>query len=506
MKLNRTRNAVRNAFFGVINRTVTIIGPFAVRTVFIHQLGLEFLGMNSLFSSILTILNLTELGLSSAIVFSMYKPIAEDDIDTIDALLCFYKRAYRLIGIIILGVGLLLTPFLNYLINGTYPEGISLVAVYIVYLTNTVLSYFMFAYLQALITAFQRQDLLDKVNIVISVVMYAVQITILFITKNYYAYLVIMPAFTVINNLRTAFIAKKLFPQYTPRGVLPKEVKHDIKEKVSGLMISKVCQVTRNSFDSVFISMFLGLTETAIYNNYYYIMNAVTSIMGIFASSVTAGVGNSVAMDSQEKNYKDMNRLIFFYMWVSGWFTICLLCLYQPFMELWVGREGMFDLWMVLFLCAYFYLLRMGDVISVYVQTKGLWWQSRFRSIAEALTNLVLNYFLGKKFGVHGIVLATTISLFFIGFFWGTSVVFKNYFTEKNIMEYYWMHTVFASVTCINAFVTYKMCSISHYEGIIGFVIKMIVCILLPNIIYYLLYARTTRFKDAVSWMKERIK
>lgn len=242
----------------MISKIVTILGPFAIRTIFIRVLGAEYLGLNSLFSSILTVLNLTELGFSSAIVFSLYKPIAEDDSETIEAILLYYRKVYACIGAIILAIGLLLIPFLPNLISGSYPEDINLVLVYVVYLLNTVISYFLFAYLQALISAFQREDLISRVNIVISIVMYIAQAIVLLTVKNYYAYLFIMPAFTVINNLRTAFIAKRYFPQYKPKGKLAPEIKKDIKVKVSGLMITKVCNVSRNAFDSIFISMFFG--------------------------------------------------------------------------------------------------------------------------------------------------------------------------------------------------------------------------------------------------------
>lgn len=301
MKLERTKNSVRNAFYGMVYRLVSILMPFVVRTVFIRMLGIEFLGLNSLFTSILTVLNLTELGFSSAIVFCMYKPIAEDNTDEINALLAFYKKVYRCIGLIIFLIGIVLVPILPHLINGSYPNNVNIVSIYLIYLINTVLSYFMFAYLGSLITAFQRDDIISKINIVITTLMYLAQIVILVTLKNYYAYILIMPLFTVINNIRIAMIANKMFPQYKPVGKISNESKREIKEKISGLVIFKICYVSRNAFDSIFISMFLGLADTAIYNNYYYIMNAVVGITSVLTSSVLAGAGNSVASDSVEK-------------------------------------------------------------------------------------------------------------------------------------------------------------------------------------------------------------
>ena len=187
MKLERTKNSLRNAGFGMLYKIISIVMPFMVRTVFIYTLGIEYLGLNSLFTSILTVLNLTELGFSSAIVFCMYAPIANNDVDTINALLKFYKKIYTYIGIIILVVGSLVIPFLPFLVKGEYPVEINIVIVYMIFLVNTVLSYFTYGYLSSIITAFQRDDLLSKINIFITTGMYIVQIIILLTVNNYYA-------------------------------------------------------------------------------------------------------------------------------------------------------------------------------------------------------------------------------------------------------------------------------------------------------------------------------
>lgn len=509
MRLNRSKNAVRNTAYGIINKIVTIILPFLVRTVFIRTLGEQYLGLNSLFSSILTVLNLTDLGFSTAIVFSMYEPIANDEHEVIDALLLYYKKIYRYVGTIILVLGLALIPFLPKLINGSYPSEINLTFVYIIYLVNTVLGYFLFAYLGSLISAFQREDLISKVNIVISVLMYTAQITVLLTVKNYYVYIILMPVFTILNNLRTAVVAKKMFPQYSPRGEISAKMKANIREKVSGLMVSKICMVSRNTFDSIFISMFLGLYETAIYDNYYYIMNSLFALMTVVINSITAGVGNSVSMESVEKNYHDMNCMEFAYMWISGWFAVCLLCLYQPFMylwALWTGRaeqEMMFPMGVVILLCAYFYAENIGNVRSVYVQAAGLWWERRYCAIAEAAANLALNYILGKYFGVYGIVAATLITLITINFFYGSYIVFKCYFGLQKLKEHFAAHLYYAVVTLAVGVISYALC-FKIKMGIPGFILKMLICAVVPNILYLLFYRKNARFGESREWFASK--
>lgn len=504
MQLERSKNAIRNMAYGLINKAVLIIGPFLVRTVFIKVLGAEYLGLNSLFTSILTVLNLTELGFSSAIVFSLYEPIAKNDYYVINALLLYYKKIYRIIGCIILVMGVLLIPFLPVFIEGGYPADINITWVYLICLINTAISYFMYAYWSSLIAAYQRNDLLSKVNTVISVLMYIVQLLVLLLTKSYYSYILLMPIFTVVNNVRTAVVAKKMFPEISPQGKISDELRSCIKEKVVGLMINKISGVSRNAFDSIFISMFLGLFETAVYNNYYYIMNAVFSIMLLINSSLEAGVGNRIHTATVEENYRDMNRMNFLYMWIAGWCTICLVCLYQPFMKIWMGNNMLMPFSAMVLLCLYFYVLNMGNIRSIYVQVTGLWWEHRYRAIAEALLNIILNYILGEKFGLHGIILATLLTLFFVNFCYGSSVIFKYYFGKSKLKEYFKYNLLYGSVTIFSAIVMIKICDALN-GGIGTFVIKMALCAIIPNVLYFIAYHRCEIFKTTMVWLRPKL-
>lgn len=500
MKLERSRNAIRNVSFGIVSKCMAILFPFLSRTVFIHTLGETYLGLNSLFASVLTVLNLAELGFGSAIVFSMYQPIAEDDHETIEALLCYYRRIYRYIGLVILAVGLLLVPFLPYLVSGPYPKDINLTVVYLVFLGNTVMSYFLFEYRNALISAFQREDLLSKVDFFISGIICGIQVVILLTVKNYYIYLLVLPLSTLINNIRTLLLTKWKFPQYAPQNELSAEQKAVIREKVGGLLIDKVSRASRNSLDSIFIAIFMGLVATAKYNNYCYVMHSVVAALKVLTDAVTAGVGNSVALESMEKNYYDMKRMNFLYMWLVGWCTVCLLCLYQPFMRLWAGKNGMFSMSVVTLICIYFYLLKMVDVRNIYEQAKGIWWENRFRAIAETITNLVLNYCLGKLFGVHGIVAATLIVIFFIDFLYGSRVIYKLYFKGMKITDYYRRHLFYAMVTLLAAGVTYALCTRLN-GGISGLISKMTVCVVVPNFLFWLVYRKTAIYRETKPWI-----
>lgn len=506
MKLDRTKNTLRNSAVEYLSKLILLLFPFITRSVFTALLGAEYLGLNGLFSSILTVLNMTELGFSSAIVVHMYRAIASDDTASINALLNYYKRIYRIVGLIILCVGCAVIPFLSRLIKGSYPDDINLTVVYLVYLFDTTISYFLFAYYTSLISAFQRADLLTGVNVAVKLIMYALQIGVLLLARNYYVYLTIMPICTVLNNVGAYYMAKKFFPQYSPQGDICVQTKADIGQKVKGAVIGKVATVFRNTFDSIFISVFLGLTATAIYGNYYYILNTISAFLSIIPAAIISGVGNSIALETQEKNYHDMNRMNFLYMWLSGWCMICMLCLYQPFMKLWMGEAMLLSTPTMILFCAYLYILKIGEVMSVYIGAQGLYWESRFVTIVEAVANITLNYFLGKYFGIAGIMWATILTLIIIGNFWGCRIAFRFYFTEQSSNSYLFRHLGYAAVSAGIAAITYGVCQFVKLEGIKELILTGIICIVVPNVLYYVVYHKTKYYQDAVPWLIEKIR
>lgn len=506
MQIQRSKNAKRNIFVGIINKIVTILLPFIVRTVTIKSIGVEYLGLNSLFSSILQVLNLTELGFSGAIVYCMYRPIAEGDNKTLCALYNYFKKIYKLIGIIILIFGIILTPFIPYLINGSVPRNVNIYIVYWIFLLNTVITYWLYAYKSSIPNAMQRTDLVNSVSMITVALMYIGQIVVLLVLENYYLSIILMPISTILNNILLSYVVDRTFPNINCYGQISKEIKKEIKVKLTGLMINKICQISRNSFDSICVSAFLGLTVTAMYNNYYYIINALIGFTTIIIQSLTAGVGNSVILNSIEKNYADMRKMNFWYMWLGGFMTICLLCLYQPFMEIWMGNDYLFPYGVVVVFSIYFYSLKMGDVRGLYSDANGLWWENRFRAIAESIVNIVLNVFLGYFAGVYGIIVGTLISLLIINFGFGSKIVFKYYFKNGKMKEYFLDHFKYAFVTSIVALCTIFLCNSVFGNEWLILIVRAIICLIVPNMLYFLIYRKTQIFSDASFWLLEKIR
>ncbi len=496
MDLDVVGNAKRNMVFGVINRVISVSCPFITKTVIQYTLGEHYLGLSSLFSAILSVLSMAELGFSAAIVYSMYKPVAEGDIKLVNSLLNFYRKVYACVGMVILGLGFCVLPFLPYLIKGEYPADINLMVLYLIYLGNAVLSYFMFAYMSSLIVVYQRDDVNSRTNVLMTLLLTTAQIFVLVRFRDYLLFSFLMPVFTVLNNIRIAHIVKKMFPQYYCEGIIPKIILIDLKKQVAGTLIQKICAVARNSFDSICISAFIGLTMTAKYNNYFSIIAAVTSFMQIFQSSITGGVGNHVVLKSKDENYQELKEIDFVYMWVSGWCTICLLCLSQPFMRFWMGDGMMLPNQALILFCIYFYVLKIGDMRSIYSNVRGLWWQHRWRSVFEAIGNIMLNFILARYFGIYGIILATILTLLLINTIWGVQITFKYYFGLKHIMGYFKYQMAYAVVTIVLCFITWNICQMLPARGLIStLVVRILICVSVPNLCYILIYRHLPYFQ-----------
>ena len=509
---SRMTHARRNMKSGVVLKLVTPLTSFITRTALIYSLGTVYLGLNGLFTSMLQVLSLAELGFGSAIVFSMYKPIAQKDEVTVNALLNLYRKIYRVVGSVIMGVGLLLIPFLPKLIHGSLPEGINLTALYLIRLADTSISYFLFTYRNCLLDASQRKSRIQRIQSISKIVLCAVQVLLLMLFKNYYIFCIAIPVIRIMQNIAYWIVSKKTFPQYHCEGDLPKESKKDIMKRVTGLFMFRLSHVLRNSFDSIILSAFLGLEILAMYQNYFLIVTTVVGISSILTDSTLSSIGNSVAMETTEKNYRDFKSFQLLFMWVVGLICVGMSCLYQPFIRLWVGKHNMLSDGLMVLFVIYFFTERMGNICFQYRQAKGLWWEDRARPIVDGITNLTLNFFLVQYIGIAGVMLSTIICHVFIDSLWGAGILFKNYFTEKKQAHYILKLALFAASTALACALSFVICNFipPYAENAIACLLFMagrgIICMIVGNMIFFGIYRLLPEYKTAGVVMKKFLK
>ena len=341
--------------------------------------------------------------------------------------------------------------------------------------------------------------------LVTSTIQYFLQILILVFLKDYYVYLIVVLVTQIANNLITAAIVQYKYPNYVAMGELEKDEVKQINCRIRDLFTSKLGGVIVNSADTVVISAFLGLTKLAIYQNYYFIITSVIGVVGIVFSSCTAGIGNSMVTETIEKNYKDFKKFTFLVMAIVNFCTSCFLCLFQPFMEVWVGNELMLSFGMVVLFCIYFIDYECMALLSVYKDACGIWHQDRFRPLCEAGINLLLNLLLVNIGGLYGILLSTIISMSFVSLPWLVMNLF-NFVFRRSSSEYISILIQNVIVVIVDMIVCYAICQMVHLGGIMTIIFRGAVCVVFSNISYFAIWKNNEDFKDAIKLLNSIFK
>ncbi|KRL79700.1 epst [Ligilactobacillus equi DSM 15833 = JCM 10991] len=482
----------------MVLKVYQLIVPFVMRTVMLYYLGIQYLGLNSLFTSVLQVLNLAELGVGSAMVYSMYKPIVENNRAQIRSLMRLYRTYYRIIGLVILVSGTILTPFIPHLIHGSVPSDMNIYILYLLNLAATVLSYWLFAYKNSILNAYQRVDVVSKVTLFTNTVMYAFQIWMIVEFKNYYAYIIVTLASQVLTNILTAIAANKLYPDLNPGAPLDKEEVKIINRRIRDLMTSRLGSVAMTTSDTIIISSFLGLTILAQYQNYFYIVTAAAGILGIVFNSVTAGIGNSLIVETKEKNVQDLAKFTFIISWVSGVGAACMLTLFQPFMELWVGRKNLLSFGVVVCMAIYFFVTEVNQLLNTYKDAGGIWHKDRYRTLVVSMINIFLNLLMTPFFGVYGAMLSTVLAILCVGMPWIFYNLFTTIFEKRHLKKYLKKVILYVFVTIIGCVFSVVICSFIKTSLVLSLIINLIISVVIMDILYFVVYRGQYEFSETI--------
>ncbi len=496
MKLSRTRNTFRNAMWGIVYRMVTLIGPFIIKTIIIKQLGSEYNGLSSLFTSILTVLNLANLGFSSSLVYMMYKAVVDDDMDSFCALLRYFRRVYKYVGGAILLMGVCIMPFIPKLIKGSYPSDVNLYILFAIYLLETALGYIMFSYTSAVFSAYQRNDSIHKIDTVRYVVQYTLQAVALIAFSNYYIYIIILPLMVIPNNIAMYITSRRQYPEITCRGDIDDATKKAVHRRVITLFGHKVGSTVLVSIDSVIISAFIGINMLSLYSNYYYILTAVNGLIEVVTNGSIAGIGNKLITDSKENNYRTF--LMMNYAWVAlvGGSAACMLSLYQPFIYFWIGAEYLLDSKLMILIVMYFYAWMFRIMLLTYRDAAGLWTKDWLKPYVGMILNLVGSILLVYyTHNVAGVLIPTIIVFFAVYFPWETWALFKYQF-QMGAVHYYKKMAIFSAIAFIGCVVSYSLSNTLFKEySIINLILRLILTVVTFVFIWLITTFKTKEFK-----------
>ncbi|MGG2937779.1 sugar translocase [Bacillus pacificus] len=490
----RIQNSLQNMLFGFLGQIISIIMGFLVRTVFIYTLGIEYLGIEGLFTSILTMLSLANLGFDTAVMYSLYKPLAEKDIRKIQALMNLYQKAYQIIGIVILVIGLCLLPFVPHLmVRETKIENIHII--YLLFLLSSVSSYY-FVYKQTMIIADQRNYVISKIHIIFTIISNLTQLFLLILISNYIVVLIMQLLMRLLENIYISKKANQLYPYLKGKSSarLSKEEKKHFFENLYALLLYRISGVVVNGTDNIVISKFIGIAWVGIYSNYLFIINTLNTLLGYLFYSVTASVGNLNVNESKDKKYFIFRVLNFMNFWIYGFFSVLLWNLVNPFIIIWIGEAYTFNKYILFVILLNFFTVGMQNASTTFRETTGLFKKGKYRPIIAAIINIVTSIILVKQIGISGVFIGTIFSRLCTYFWFDPYTIFKCVF-QKPVKLYFKKYTIYFLLVLFTAGITDIVGAIASEHFFINVVMRIIICLSIPNVVFWGMFRNTEEFK-----------
>ncbi len=491
----RVERAVRNSKFAVLSQAVAVVMKAATQVVFVRVLDAEYLGIHGLFGNILTLLSLAELGVGSAVLYNLYGPLAQGDLQRVKALMNFYKDAYRKIGIVVLAAGLAVLPWLDVLIKGQ-PNIEHLSLIYVLYVVNNAASYF-FIYKQTILMASQQDYLIMQVSMVKSVLMYTGQILFLLLTHAFLPYLFVSIAATVACNIVNSWIADKKFPYLRQNNeYLDKTEKRAVYKDVYALMAHRLGDAVVTGTDNMLLSAFVGVTAVGYYSNYVLILASVKGFLNKEYEALYSSIGNLVHTEPGEMVYAVYKKLYMLSFWLTSLVSIGFACLANPVIYLAFGADYVLGQPVVAIMAFNFY---MADLIGIRVITNkfksayGLFWKDRYNPYIESALNLAISVVLLKFCGFTGVLLGTAASILCTSF-WVEPYVLFRYGFHRSIKDFFKMYARYL-VLFITAWIV--TAGLTKWVGSwLSVFVGAAICILVPSLIFWLFLRKSREFQE----------
>ena len=497
----RIENSVKNSSLGLLAQVVHMVSSLIIRTVFIYYLNTEYLGVNGLFSNILTVLSLAELGFGSAITYNLYKPISENDKVQIAKLMNLYHDAYRVIGCVVAFLGLCLIPFLDYIIHGqSNIEQLTLI--YGLFLLNTVLSYF-FSYKRSIFNADQRQRVLSIINIIYLLIKSLFQILVLVRFKSFIIYLSVQVLCTVLENITASVYADRCYPflKLYPTEKLSKQEQKHIFRDIRSMLIYKIGGVALNGTDNIIISAFDGLISVGVLSNYSIIVGGIQALITKITGGLTGSIGNYIAKESKDNCEKLLLKVTFLNYLLYGMCFVGCMAVINPFITIWAGDKYVLGFWTVFVFCLNIYIEGTMTPVWTFRTTMGLFSHGRFLPLVAAGINIIVSILLARRMGLIGVLLGTTFSRFFAGI-WPAPYIIYHYGLMKKAGSYYGKWFINLFIVCLDIWLISFLSDHLGLEGVAAIIIYGISAMLIFIVSTILVYMRSTELKYTTTILK----
>lgn len=484
----RKLNSLKNLFYGLSGQIIINLLSFVVRTIFIQKLGIYYLGVGSLFTSILQIFSVGELGIGTAIFVLLFKPLAENDQSKINALINYYQKTFHIIGMSVFTFGVILLPFLTHIIKSdTNVENLHLI--YFLFVVNSSISYF-FSYYRALITADQKEYIAFNNSNAFLFVQYIIQLFVILFTSSYLLYLCVTILITFSSNYSLSIIVKKRYPFLSERNKykLDKSYKKEIYKDILAMMSHKVGRVVLLGTDNIILSRFVGVYWIGLYSNYLLIINVLNTLVSKVFSSLSASIGNLDEIDGKVKGYDIFKTVIFLGFWLYGFVSICVFNLINPFITTWIGVEYLLERNLVLAIITCFFLSGMSTITKDYITLTKLFKITKYKPWFEVAINLSVSILMVREYGMVGVFIGTISSNILTSFWFDPYVLFKHRF-ERSMKNYLVNYILNLGIVFFAGFITFSL--VNLYENIFY---KFAICLIIPNLVFVIIYKNFKEF------------
>lgn len=507
-KSSRTSNSIKNTSASIISNAITILLGFFVQTVFIKTLGKEYLGINSLFSNIVSMLSVAELGIGSAIIYNLYEPIANGNKEKIKSLMQFYKRTYHIIAIVVFMIGILIIPFLNKIIGKTTIEYKEILIIYLLFISDATISYLL-SYKRSIFYASQKNYYVLLIHIFSITLTDILQIILLLKTKNYYIFLIVKNIFRLLENIIITFLANRKYVYINEKcQKLDNDTKNDIVKKVKALFFHKIGTFVVSGTDNILISIYFGVGIVGLYSNYRLILSAIVTLIGQCFSNLNASIGNLLIENNKEKNYAIYRKINFLNFWISSFSSIAILCLMEDFIKIWVGTEYLLPFSVLVALCINNYWQTMRGTIAAFKEAAGIYYEDRFVPLIESLVNIIFSIIYIYIAGIAGVFIGTIISNFVLYLYSYPKLVYSKIF-NKRYRDYMYEIFKYFFIALVTGFITYFIVKgVVINNEILKFLIDIIICLIIPNVIYVIIFNKTEEyeyFKKLLKKIKDKL-
>ena len=504
MKSERKKSSFKNMITAVSSNVLTIIVGLVAQAIFIKILGSEYLGLNGLFSNVISMLGIVELGMGSAIIYNMYKPIAEENHEKIKSLMQFYKKSYRIITLIISIIGIMIIPFIKYIVDiESVTVGINVYLVYILFLLETICSYIL-SYKRSMLYADQKEYITNIIHMGYTILVNTMQLTFLYFTHDYYLYLIIKVMMRLVENIVISSYVNRRYSYLLDNNVtkLDSKTEKDIFQKIKALFFHKIGTFIVSGTDNIIISKYLGLVTVGLYSNYYMIINAVQTVINHIIQATRASVGNLLVTESKTKQFDIFNKIRFVNFWISCFSSICIFVIMDSFITIWIGYKFVLPTKVLLVLVINFFIVSSRSTYGAFKEAAGIFYEDRFVPIIESLLNIVLSIIFVKKFGLMGVFMGTIASGLVLWCYSYPKYVYNKLFRRK-ISDYIKETIYYFIIFILIAGFTYSLAILISFDNVyLQFISNVLIALIVPNVIMLLLFSKDENFKYFINMLK----